>query len=694
MEPANDQNDRIKFRAARIRARKSARDGKGGQKKSQAEAESNHTSQGQQQINNSLSVLDKSKAAGIDDVTSIRVEADARENERRIAEEERRQDRLRKLQEEAVLSGKRNAAVEMRWVELWDEIDAQKRSCNMIIESKERLIRQFQVQLKMKDEEYVKAGKCQAEDVEAILERMTTQYKQLQADYDEELDKIEVSFLAERGDLLSNNKVEIDALFEKRRSMEMQYMDDKQKKEEEYQREIEELRVKDAEDYNKLKIKLETDIQTLEQQLEEMRATYQLNTEKLEYNYRVLTERDMENMQTLQQQKRKLTRLKDALSQLMQKCAATDAADKHRNQELTEEYRRITKQYKDLQAKFRHFEIADNKRYREVWAMHEEELSTQVNKVLQADRIIHEQQLGMQWTDPRAMGETLPGSVLGTRGAKGGAAGGGGTPTGGEAGASESFSEPEKAEQPAMGGGKSSSKGGVAQGRVAAVKVKRMLTILGQEAGFLVDAKVKDALATMDEESQAVVQADTILKALGVQSGEDVQKLIDYFFGEDPLIDEEDPEMREGAIIRSLKMQVAPDDVVRTVQAFINERNEGRRTETLLGKKISGATAMEQAAKEAEEARRERDRREEREFWNRMANVISDKNWRIWCALEKGLGNYNQVLKQRKANIDEVSNLENQNAELKRLLSQYLGSRVNDDLIVPPTQMIRVDTKQ
>jgi dynein regulatory complex protein 1 len=152
MEPANDQNDRIKFRAARIRARKSARDGKGGQKKSQAEAESNHTSQGQQQINNSLSVLDKSKAAGIDDVTSIRVEADARENERRIAEEERRQDRLRKLQEEAVLSGKRNAAVEMRWAELldynmpqelWDEIDAQKRSCNMIIESKERLI-QFQ----------------------------------------------------------------------------------------------------------------------------------------------------------------------------------------------------------------------------------------------------------------------------------------------------------------------------------------------------------------------------------------------------------------------------------------------------------------------------------------------------------------------------------------------------------------------
>lgn len=56
----------------------------------------------------------------------------------------------------------------------------------------------------------------------------------------------------------------------------------------------------------------------MEQQLEEMRATYQLNTEKLEYNYRVLTERDMENSATLSHQKRKLTKLKDALSGLVQ----------------------------------------------------------------------------------------------------------------------------------------------------------------------------------------------------------------------------------------------------------------------------------------------------------------------------------------------------------------------------------------
>lgn len=47
-----------------------------------------------------------------------------------------------------------------------------------------------------------------------------------------------------------------------------------------------------------------------------MRATYQLNTEKLEYNYRVLVERDHENTATINQQKRKIARQRDLLSNL------------------------------------------------------------------------------------------------------------------------------------------------------------------------------------------------------------------------------------------------------------------------------------------------------------------------------------------------------------------------------------------
>lgn len=46
--------------------------------------------------------------------------------------------------------------------------------------SQDALVNDFQVQLKAKDEEYVKALKQQAEDVEELLERMRTEFKELQ----------------------------------------------------------------------------------------------------------------------------------------------------------------------------------------------------------------------------------------------------------------------------------------------------------------------------------------------------------------------------------------------------------------------------------------------------------------------------------------------------------------------------------
>lgn len=524
--------------------------------------------------------------------------------------------------------------------------------------------------------------------MEAILERMGQQFKELQEEYEVELEQIEDAFLKERDELLASNKQEFDALADKNRAMLMQTMDAKLQREEEYQREIEDLRNKDSEDYNKLKIKLQTDIQTLEQQLEEMRATYQLNTEKLEYNYRVLTERDMENSATLTQQKRKLTRLKDALSNLMQRYKNQDAADRHKNQDLTEEYRRITKQYKDLQSKFRHFEIADNRRYREVWAMHEEELSEMVQKVLAADRIIHEQQLGVEWVDPMSISDNQ----------SKGRGGGGTVGAGGVAGGSVDTdmnetsvgSNPEASDSgfapPAA------AKGGAIQGRVAAAKVKKMLAMLAHEAGFLVDAKVKKALEDMDEEKAAVVRADSLLKALGVETQSDVEKLLSYFFSEYDLPEHEDEEHNELMQLKSLDLCIKSDNVIQVIKQFVEDRSDRADGDNRsLGKKVSAATAMEQAAHDAEEARRERNRREEREFWERMANVIPDKTYRVWGALEKGLLKYNECLKGRADTIDAVAQLEQQNKELKSLLSQYLGARVNDDLIVPPTQMIRVE---
>jgi dynein regulatory complex protein 1 len=50
-------------------------------------------------------------------------------------------------------------------------------------------------------------------------------------------------------------------------------MELKQQRHEESRRQLDELRVMEAEEYNELKIKLETEIQTLEQHLQEVAST-------------------------------------------------------------------------------------------------------------------------------------------------------------------------------------------------------------------------------------------------------------------------------------------------------------------------------------------------------------------------------------------------------------------------------------
>ena len=69
------------------------------------------------------------------------------------------------------------------------------------------MIKEFNNELKSKDEEYVKSLKQQEEDITQLLSRMRTQYNDLQKEYEVELEQIEDAFMRERDTLLSKIKV-------------------------------------------------------------------------------------------------------------------------------------------------------------------------------------------------------------------------------------------------------------------------------------------------------------------------------------------------------------------------------------------------------------------------------------------------------------------------------------------------------
>lgn len=131
-----------------------------------------------------------------------------------------------------------------------------------------------------------------------------------------------------------------------------------------------------------------------------MKATYQLNQEKLEYNYQVLQKRDEENAKTKAQQKRKLTKLQDVLTMLKKKLAKQIKVFNDENQQLAEEYKRVTDMFNDLQLKSQHFLGVDLQKFHDIWKMNEDQCKQLGNNLLEADRIINEHQLGLNWNLP------------------------------------------------------------------------------------------------------------------------------------------------------------------------------------------------------------------------------------------------------------------------------------------------------
>jgi dynein regulatry complex protein 1 len=734
-----DKEERKKIRRKRIEKRH-ATDEKDGN--DSVDVNQGALKTGLQQVSESLFHLDRRKHGGIQDVTSVRVATDESESRRRVEDERMRHERLTKLQTEALSSAKANAAIELKWADLLEkeipqelhhDIQLQMAACSAIIASKDKLTNEFLMQLRSKDEEYVRALRQQAEDIETMLTQIRSEFKEMQGEYDKEIDAIEDAYLEERDKLIADHTADIDSLFDSRKNKEVYYKEAKQKREEQYQREIEDLTTKGADQYNKLKIELEMNIQTLKQQLEEIRATYQLNTEKLDYNYRVLTELDVEKNAELSRYKRRLTRLKDQLNHFSAKYSQMNALDAKTNNDLTDDYRRLTQKYKDLQAKFRHFEVADTQKFDEVWGMHEDEAKDLVDKLLKADKVISEQQLGWRWKPPDMLSLANKGGGVAssTTGASvapsgdasvggGGSMGGGGVDGGGSVGDGDGTGSVNGGlTDPGSHAGANLQKESTA--RVSGGRIRTVLKLLSREAGFLgLQPQLQQSLDDVPAGEAELSRAEAMLRALGVKSEEKVAQLIQYFFkdhdhgcnveletfGEKEvqydefglvIPNEEEPEGEQpdedlllqfpNEELDDLREVINPESVMAAIRAFMDDAAEAENTVNL------GTTGAPRAVSKGGDESGRKKGNNIQNYWTQLSQIVSDESVTVWNQLEVDLRNYKDILTKRAQSISEVDELAAQNIELKRVLNQYLGDPANEKFCIPPSQTMRVNAK-
>ncbi|CAM6099303.1 unnamed protein product [Calypogeia fissa] len=493
-----------------------------------------------------------------------------------------------------------------------------------MVDSKDKIIRGMYEELKLKDDEYSLAMKEEAQDVIDLLGEMGRQATLLRDFYLKELDNTENTLLAHRQALIDSNRAEMTVLIQERQDIEVKYHDDLQACKENFMKLLNYIREDDIEEFNALKIRLENDAQNLEQHLQTMQAVYQLNAEKLEYNFSVLAERELENYVMSNQQKKKITKQRDSLSNIKGRHHELEKKFTEHNERLTEDYLRVTRLLQELQRKEQNLQLIHAQIHRRFFLMHLRTISSFVSRVLQADKHIHEQELGWKWR--------LPSTNLFLRLGCG---------------------EPVKETNANLDQDKLVNETTPSRPLLESLADERyhfFMASLIKEAGFFIDKESTEPVTDLNPKLHQRAWCAIILNALGVHDSISLEKLFISLTNK--------MEENEAISATQLKSFVQGEKMS---QDIISSHDEKKKHDPNPLLQLWGQRAKAMSTKLKWEG-----------YWRSFTTIISPKVLCVWKHLESALFNYNQILKDRLFVSKEVISLRQRNQKLKETLSRCL----------------------
>ncbi|XP_056150133.1 dynein regulatory complex protein 1-like [Lampris incognitus] len=658
-------------------------------------------------------------------VTNVQVVADLKECERRTEMREACRQRVEKLENEAKSSRERFDEIVRKWTEdqqrvnpsLRDALQSQVQLCTVIIEDKNKLIDELQQELKAKEDCYHKDLKKQAEEVDLIIEKMEDEIKTQMRIYREETDQIQSVYEQEIEILQMENGKKWEQHMKERHDKELEQLKQRVKNVEEYQAQLQQLRLDEADDNSSFKNKLETEAQIAEPQLQQIKVHHHMKMAN-RFDSKEWEKRDSTIAKI--QQKNKIIRNPKT------KCVSQETASREKIKKLFMENKQLKQQIKEIKMGIRH--LQDSKRFKEMWLMNELEVKQLVERALDIDWLIHEH-IGLawewpnaaplmecpdpinsekknQWTAHQASSQLIPtgkapklslelkdASVRHTYMTKTGAKYVA-MPTyrKGSAMQSERSTELEKEESTAEQKGKLS----VNKGKVSMKTVNKLLELLCNEAGFLrvVEGKIQSLLSPLDRNTQSLIKLCSIFSALGIECEDDMYKLAEFVlrFKQEQReqaegVSEEqggcDAMVEEGENTSLTSDLLHPNNVLAALKAFTAQHRRSRskhRSSVLMG--LGGRDHSEDAA-----------------YWESMANIISESKLKMWDTLEDSLKKYHAALKKRSKLVTEIGFLKQQNTDLQQLLEHILNCQgmctmyylqVKAQLEVLPTEVMQL----
>ena len=493
--------------------------------------------------------------------------------------------------------------------------------------------------VKKSEEDYINLMINCHKEFEELVNNTKMQFWKLREKSNTYLKQVENELLDKRETILKKNKDQIDELFNQHEKAETNFVKLKDTEEMKNYNELKKLKQEKNREFFDMKIFLENEIQNHEKCLEDMKAIYQLNAEKLNYNYTVLLDKKDENLALTMELKKKERFFLDLQKKKNDEFTAKDLEYRKNNKKLTEQSKKITKQYKDLHKKFKYFEKADIKRYQEIREMSLDEIKELKKSIINCNRILMEQQLGVEITQKEILEENInpiqkknSQEINSLKGSKKKIKFNKDSLYMKDSHISEIGEKEEDIFKPKF--------------RLKPEEKQNLIDLVLENTDFLFDDKIKDEIyKNNNEEEKMILKLNVLRKVFSLKGTKHVNDfliklhLMCFNFENNNY----NPEL----LIKSLS------------KILVEKTSTLKKLDTLVSKsKLMNSVVNEKL--------------NEKTFWEQIGNVLDQRTLEVWDGLDKFSGKYYKLLLERKKSIEDTRNLKTQNNELVNLLNTYM----------------------
>ena len=477
----------------------------------------------EKQLETSDKVISELVQNGNDLISNIRLANDRREVQRRIKEAELRDVLLNDLTKESQVSAARFEEISNKWkqieevvdpMDIHENLEKQKDRINELMEQKLTIINECREELDLADTRYIKDLDKHNNDICCLVERIDKQMDVMKRTYREHLEILEKTIEDERKILQIITTKKWESMYEKRAINEEMRMRREAEKAEFYGNEIKRIQLQHEELIRATKIRLENDNQALEIEVQKLKRNIMLNSEKLDYNFQVLKKREDENVMVRNQQKRRLSKLADTIVSLKRKLKDAKSTCIIETKKFTADIMKLHGKILDLERKSDFFAEQNNKKYLTVWDINYEECEKALEQVMKIDKMLWEQQLGLDWENPNiniVKREDL-----------------------------ESFKAAQLKINGSMEGSVNESKSLVSMTAEKSMKTRdqelmeqKLMRIvfraIADNSGFLIESKLKQLLMPYTRTERTLVNLDAVFNALGIHRSDEIDYIKEYF---------------------------------------------------------------------------------------------------------------------------------------------------------------------